>query len=73
MSEEKTIVISINGVEEHVSDVILLSLLKRKGFDLKSRGVAVAVQDQLARKRDWSEFHLKNGDRVEIITAAQGG
>ena len=36
-------------------------------------GTAVAVNDRLIRKADWSSRHLAEGDRVTVISAAFGG
>lgn len=38
-----------------------------------ARGVAVAVNGEVVRRADWSERQLAEGDRVEVLTAAQGG
>lgn len=37
------------------------------------RGVAVAVNDRLVRRGAWSGTTVSDGDRVEIVTARQGG
>ena len=37
------------------------------------RGVAVAVNDEVVPRSQWDHTHLREGDRVEILTAAQGG
>lgn len=37
------------------------------------RGVAVAVNDQVVTRGTWSQVTLTDGDRVEILTAVQGG
>ena len=39
----------------------------------ETRGVAVAINDQVIPRRRWSEQPLQPGDRVEIIRATQGG
>ncbi|TCO35196.1 sulfur carrier protein [Kribbella steppae] len=36
-------------------------------------GVAVAVNEAVVTKADWSGTALSDGDRVEILTAVQGG
>jgi sulfur carrier protein len=36
-------------------------------------GIAVAVNDEVVPRSRWSTVELKHGDRVEILTAAQGG
>jgi len=37
------------------------------------RGVAVAVNREIVPRSRWSEAHLCEGDRVEILEAAKGG
>ena len=38
-----------------------------------ARGVAVAVNDEIVRREAWDQTPLSTGDRVEIVTAKQGG
>ncbi|MBA9006629.1 MULTISPECIES: sulfur carrier protein ThiS [Thermomonospora] len=36
-------------------------------------GVAVAVNDEVVGRRAWNETTVRDGDRVEVLTAVQGG
>ena len=36
-------------------------------------GVAVAVNDQVVPRGAWASTRLGEGDRVEVLTAVQGG
>jgi sulfur carrier protein len=36
-------------------------------------GCAVAVNDEVIPRREWSSRSLSAGDRVEVLTAVQGG
>jgi sulfur carrier protein len=38
-----------------------------------TRGVAVAVNADVVPRGDWDVTVLRPGDRVEVLTAAQGG
>jgi sulfur carrier protein len=38
-----------------------------------ARGVAVAVNGEVVRRAEWPAHRLLDGDRVEVLTAAQGG
>lgn len=38
-----------------------------------ARGIAVAVNDEVVRRQAWAETRLQPADRVEIVTARQGG
>ena len=49
------------------------ALLAHLGRDPDQPGVAVAVNDAVVRRAAWAETALAEGDRVEIITASQGG
>jgi sulfur carrier protein len=37
------------------------------------RGVAVAVNGEVVPRSAWAGAELRDGDRVEVLTAAQGG
>ena len=46
-------------------------LLRSRG--IAATGIAVAVNDRVARKAAWEETPLTEGDRVMVITAVCGG
>lgn len=37
------------------------------------RGIAVALNGSVVPRTDWSATTLRAGDRVEVLSAAQGG
>ncbi|WP_410815016.1 sulfur carrier protein ThiS [Micromonospora sp. 067-2] len=39
----------------------------------QQRGVAVAVNGEVVPRTGWPAALLRDGDRVEVLTAAQGG
>lgn len=39
----------------------------------QTRGVAVAVNGEVVPRAGWPATSLADGDRVEVLTAAQGG
>jgi sulfur carrier protein len=39
----------------------------------RSRGVAVAVNGEVVPRTGWPGAALRDGDSVEVLTAAQGG
>ena len=39
----------------------------------QQRGVAVAVNGEVVPRAGWPATALRDGDRVEVLTAAQGG
>jgi sulfur carrier protein len=40
---------------------------------IEPRGVAVAVEGEVVTRRTWGERALSAGERVEILSIAQGG
>jgi sulfur carrier protein len=38
-----------------------------------TKGVAVAVNDEIVPRAAWSHHEIADGDRIEIVTAKQGG
>ena len=40
---------------------------------LPAKGIAVAVNGEVVRRGDWLTHQLRDGDRVEVLSAAQGG
>lgn len=40
---------------------------------IEARGTAVAVNGDVAPRSRWSDWTLADGDRVEVLTVAQGG
>jgi sulfur carrier protein len=62
----------INGLPRQVADEMSLahavSLLTTS-----ARGVAAAVNGEVVRRAAWESTRLAAGDRVEVITAVQGG
>lgn len=56
------------------SGITLPDVLHNYGIDLETaRGVAVAVNDVVVRRQDWANQILSPGDRIEVVTAKQGG
>ncbi|HEX7071836.1 MAG TPA: sulfur carrier protein ThiS [Rhodothermales bacterium] len=65
----------VNGTATELPEPrTLLTILQEFGIDPASvRGVAVAVNEEVVRKSEWPGVTLSAGDRVEIVTAKQGG
>lgn len=42
-------------------------------LEIEPRGVAVAVDGEVVTRRTWAERPLAAGERVEILSIAQGG
>lgn len=64
--------IRINGEERTTPDGTTLDALVATLTTAPS-GVAVAVNETVVPRGDWADTHLDDGDRVEVLTAVQGG
>ena len=65
--------LSVNG-NVRPFNASLSTILCDFGVDVENaRGVAVAVNDEVVRRSNWQSFLLSPDDRVEIVTARQGG
>lgn len=52
----------------HATDLLAALSLPNDG-----RGIAIAVNDSVVPKSQWPEHKLRDGDRIEIVKAVQGG
>ena len=72
---EKSMTITVNGdpveLENNLSVAKLLEQL-RIGSE-HTRGIAVAVNEEIVRRTDWNTKCVVDSDTVEIVTAQQGG
>lgn len=72
--KSEMITITANGEERHLpSDATVVGLLDEMGIDAEQSGIAVAVDDAVVPRSEWSRTTLPEGARVEVITATQGG
>jgi sulfur carrier protein len=64
--------VNINGDTDEVpDDATVDDVVTQLGKG--RRGLAVAVNDEVVSRSQWSTTRLAENDRVEILTAAQGG
>ncbi len=65
--------ITLNGKEttmqEHTVDAVLVLL----GLNVDPRGFAIALNDAVVPRSQWSTVILCDSDRVEVVGAMQGG
>ena len=75
MATQTAIQLIVNGeAAEHPAETTVAEFLRGRGLDpTNPKGIAVAVNDEVVRKGEWEEARLRDGDRVEVITALQGG
>ncbi len=66
--------ILLNGEHCELSPVqSVLAALGYLGLEPGSRGIAVAVDGEVIPRARWESALLRDGARVEILTAMQGG
>lgn len=53
--------------------ITLAEFLQNYGITLSTGRVAVALNERIAFRMEWSSLTVKDGDRIEIIQAVQGG
>ncbi|NUT39829.1 MAG: sulfur carrier protein ThiS [Thermoactinospora sp.] len=64
--------LTINGAAHEVpAGITVAQAVKR--LTEQTSGVAVAVNDEVVRRGAWDSTALDEGDRVEVLTAVQGG
>jgi sulfur carrier protein len=64
--------IVVNGELRDVTDDIRLADVVALVSNAR-HGIAVAVNDAVVPRRDWKTTVLVSADRVEVLTAVQGG
>jgi sulfur carrier protein len=64
--------IVVNGELRDVADDIRLADVVALVSNAR-HGIAVAVNDAVVPRRDWKTTVLVSADRVEVLTAVQGG
>jgi sulfur carrier protein len=63
----------INGASSDVAENCSVALLVEERSQTKGRGEAVALNGEVVPRSEWAITSLSEGDRVEILGAAQGG
>lgn len=67
-------VVKVNGDERTLDeDATVLDLLAAMGIEPSPRGLAIAVNGELAPRAEWGEQRLADGDSVEVLRPMQGG
>jgi sulfur carrier protein len=66
-------VIFVNGEPRERAGATVAELLGDLGVDTSARGVAVAVDGEVIPRAEWGELTVNEGQRVEALSAMQGG
>jgi sulfur carrier protein len=67
--------ITLNGEKkmEVPPAAVLASVFPELGIELTTPGIAVAVNSRVVSKSRWQVYVLKEGDKIEVVKAFQGG
>ncbi|MCT7905150.1 MAG: sulfur carrier protein ThiS [Candidatus Ornithobacterium hominis] len=64
--------IKINSKTEEIpKETSLLQLVALK--NITTRGIAIAINQQVINRSNWGAYQLKENDNILIIKATQGG
>jgi sulfur carrier protein len=66
-------VIVVNGEPRERDGATIAELLADLGVEERGRGVAVAVNGEVVPRTEWARRRVGSGDRVEALSAMQGG
>ncbi len=64
--------VTLNGEQKEVADDISLSELL-DGLQLPAQRIAIELNKQVVRKKDWPEIRVREADRIEIVHFVGGG
>jgi len=57
-----------------VGEALMLSeVLEQAGIASDAKGVAAALNDSVVPRSEWKTTPVRDGDRIEIVRAVQGG
>jgi sulfur carrier protein len=66
--------VTINGERRTLPDGSTVDdAVRESGAPEAGRGVAVAVEGQVVPHGEWSSTELREGQRIEVLQAVQGG
>jgi sulfur carrier protein len=64
----------LNGAERDLPEgATVAHAVALLGLPPDPRGVAVALEGEVVPRRAWAETDVAEGQRVEVLTAVQGG
>lgn len=71
-SSAATVTVSVNGASRDIPSGCTLGRLVAT-LTTASSGVAAAVNETVVPRGEWPGLRLAEGDRIEVLTAVQGG
>jgi sulfur carrier protein len=67
------VTVVVNGVSRKVADGATVADLAAELGHHRRPSVAIALNGEIVARSDWARTVLGDGDRVELVGAAQGG
>lgn len=64
--------ILINGERKELAEQINLSELLKQ-FSLPNERIAIELNQEVIRKKDWENIEIKDADKIEIVHFVGGG
>jgi sulfur carrier protein len=64
--------ITVNGKPRQLGASTSLAELVRAVSD-RDKGIAVALNNEVVPRGSWGETAISDGDRIDVVTAVQGG
>lgn len=69
-----TVNVTVNGDRHELpAGATVASVIESFAHAPEGRGVAVAVEGEVVPRRAWPSTELREGARVEVVVAVQGG
>ena len=66
--------VRVNGAEVAATvGATVAEIVGATGVGPESRGIAVALDGEVVRRADWATTVVRDGQRIEVLTAVQGG
>ena len=72
MFNDKYMKVFINGETKEIAGNISLTELL-KNFSLPQERIAVELNKEVVRKKDWENIRVKDADKIEIVHFVGGG
>lgn len=66
--------VELNGDPVELAEgASVVDAVERLGSKQQRRGIAVAVDGEVVPRSEWSSTELRDGQKVEVVGAVQGG
>jgi sulfur carrier protein len=72
MNRDSRVQLTVNGRPRQAADHTTLAELVSSISD-RPTGIAVALNNEVVPRGGWSEISVQDGDRIDVVTAVQGG